>query len=44
MARFGKATAKVPDWFAALVEQFAPVASRPVAEACRRVVDRAYDG
>jgi hypothetical protein len=44
VALFGRATAKAPDWFAALVEQFAPVASRPVAEACRQLLDRAYDG
>jgi hypothetical protein len=44
VARFGKATTKVPEWFASLVEQFGPVASRPVAEACRQFVDRADDG
>jgi hypothetical protein len=41
VALFGKTTTKIPDWFVALVEQFGPVASRPVAEACRQIVHRA---
>ncbi len=41
VAMFSDSSTTVPTWYASLVDQFGPVASRPVARACHQLIESA---